>query len=564
MKARHLLIAGTLIIAFAPIRAQQAALPSDDAIRAILRNRIDTESRGVGIVVGVLEPAGQRVIAHGGFSATNPRPVDGDTLFEIGSVTKVFTSLLLADLVERGEVQLDDPVAKYLPPSVRVPDRDGRAITLQDLATHTSALPRLPGNLVIRNADNPYADYDAARLYEFLSGYTLTRGVGTQFEYSNVGGGLLGHALALRAGSTYEALARARIFAPLSMSDTTIRLSAEQLARLAPGHNVRREPYGNWDFDALAAAGAIRSTANDMLRLIAAFARERSPIAAARQRMLSVRRPGPGPGTAAALGWFVTTRDGDTVIWHGGATGGYTAFAGYVPSRGTGLVVLSNMAPVGGATADDIGMHLLDSRFPLVRAPAPRTRITLPNETLQRYAGRYAFAPGVNATVTLTDGRLFVQPTGQPQYEIFAESERQFFTTIVDAQFTFEVDPSGQTTAMVLHQSGKDITGKRLAESDAAVAPVRQHITLEPEILDRYVGRYQLTPAVFITVTRENAQLFAQVAGQSRFELFAETSDQFFAKVGGIEVTFALEGSRLATWLTIRQSGTAYRLKRVE
>src|SRR5205085_8424519 len=111
------------------------------------------------------------------------------TIFEIGSATKVFTSLLLADMVQRGQVALDDPVAKYLPPTVKMPERHGRSITLVDLATHTSGLPRLPTNMTPKNQANPYADYSVEQLYQFLSNYQLTRDVGSQYEYSNLGGG---------------------------------------------------------------------------------------------------------------------------------------------------------------------------------------------------------------------------------------------------------------------------------------------------------------------------------------------------------------------------------------
>ena len=159
-------------------------IPPDSEIRQILVDRIDKDRQSVGVVIGVIEPAGRRVVAYGSLDKGDKRLLDGDTIFEIGSVTKVFTSLLLADMVQRGEVALTDPVAKYLPPGVKVPERGGRQITLQDLATHTSGLPRLPSNLNPKDPANPYADYSVDQLYQFLSGYQLTRDIGTQYEYS--------------------------------------------------------------------------------------------------------------------------------------------------------------------------------------------------------------------------------------------------------------------------------------------------------------------------------------------------------------------------------------------
>ena len=189
----------------------KSAFPTDAQIRDPLVERIDKQQQSVGIVVGVIDSTGRRTISYGKFDTGDNRAVDGNTIFEIGSVTKVFTSLLLADMVQRGEVALTDSVAKYLPAGVKMPERNGRQITLEDLATHTSGLPRLPTNLSPKDAANPYADYSVEQLYQFLSGYQLTRDIGSQYEYSNLGGGLLGHVLARRAGMDYEKFVRSRI-----------------------------------------------------------------------------------------------------------------------------------------------------------------------------------------------------------------------------------------------------------------------------------------------------------------------------------------------------------------
>src|SRR5262249_20674414 len=157
----------------------------------------------------------------------------------------------LSDMVERGDLALNDPIAKYLPAEVKVPERGGRAITLQDLSTHTSGLPRMPTNFTPKDAGNPYADYSVEQMYQFLSGYTLTRDIGAQYEYSNLGGGLLGHVLTRRTGTDYEALVGSRITTPLNMSNTRITLSPELRTRLATGHNERLVPVSNWDLPTL-------------------------------------------------------------------------------------------------------------------------------------------------------------------------------------------------------------------------------------------------------------------------------------------------------------------------
>ena len=191
------------------------SLPSDAEIRDILKDRVDKNKQSVGIVVGMVGPAGRwwyRPLETG-----DARPLNGDTVFEIGSVTKVFTSLLLSDMVQRGDLALNDPVSLYLPARAAMPERNDKEITFLDLATHTSGLPRLPTNLKPKDAANPYADYTVAQLYEFLSTYELPRDIGSQYEYSNLGGGLLGHVLTLRSGMDYATLVRTRITGPLGI-----------------------------------------------------------------------------------------------------------------------------------------------------------------------------------------------------------------------------------------------------------------------------------------------------------------------------------------------------------
>src|ERR1700687_3480262 len=271
---------------------QPLPVPGTGEIREILVRRIDHQEQAAGIVVGIIEPNGRRVVAYGNLAKGDSRTLDGDTIFEIGSISKVFTSLALADMVNRKEVTLDDPAAKYLPEHVKMPERSGKSITLLDLSTHTSGLPRLPSNLKLKDPRNPYADYSVDDLYQFLSGYTLPRDPGSEFEYSNLGGGLLGHLLVHRAGTDYESLIGNRITRPLNMPDTGITLSSSMKQRMATGHTGMLAPTANWDLPTLAGAGALRSSANDMLTFLEAFLGYReSPLAPAMKAMLEVRRP---------------------------------------------------------------------------------------------------------------------------------------------------------------------------------------------------------------------------------------------------------------------------------
>lgn len=436
-------------------------LPSDSDIRNLLVERIDKYHQSVGIVVGLVDSTGRRTISYGKFGAGDSRVVDANTLFEIGSVTKVFTSLLLADMVQRGEVSLADPVAKYLPAGVKMPERNGRQITLVDLATHTSGLPRLPSNLHPQDAANPYADYSVEQLYQFLSGYQLTRDIGSEYEYSNLGGGLLGHVLVRRAGMEYEKLVRTRICDPLGMQSTVITLSSEMKSRFVVGHDASMQPVAYWDLPTLAGAGALRSTANDLLTFVAAnLGYVKSPLAPAMAAMLTVRRPTGSPGLEIGLGWHILTRDGHEIVWHNGGTGGFRSFIAFERKTGTGVVVLSNAETLAGV--DDIGLHLLNSNAPLWQPPKEHKQVAVDPKVFDGYVGQYQLAPEFVLTITREGAQFFVQATGQPKLEIFPESERDYFLKAVDAQITFETDGQGRATTLVLHQNGMNQPAKRV------------------------------------------------------------------------------------------------------
>ena len=349
----------------APLAAQEH-FPSDSAVQAMLDEAVRT-GRAAGVVVGLQDADGRRRVLASGSSGEGALPLDRESVFEIGSITKVFTGVLLADMVRRGEVILDQPVAELLPDNVDVPARSGRPITLLQLTTHHSGLPRLPGNMRPADLTNPYADYTVQQMYDFLSGHTLRRDPGYEYEYSNYGVGLLGHALALEAGVAYEALLRARILDPLDMKHTMITLSPWIEAHLARGHDAYGGAAANWDLPTLAGAGGLRSTVQDMLVFAAAnLSDAEGELLAA---MDSTHRPRRQVGESAdsiGMGWHAFHRGGRTITAHNGGTGGYRSFLGLDLEAGRAVVLLTN---TGGEGLDDMGLHLLVPSFEL-RKPA--------------------------------------------------------------------------------------------------------------------------------------------------------------------------------------------------
>jgi CubicO group peptidase (beta-lactamase class C family) len=443
-------------------------MPSSAEIASAIAAR-NAPRRGQGIVVGVLDAAGRRVVTGGPEGGT---AFDGDTVFEIGSISKVFTALLLADMVNKGEVALEDPAEKYLPEGARMPGRGGRKITLRDLSTHVSGLPRVPDNMPYGDPADPYADYTEAMMLAFLDRYELTRDIGAQAEYSNLGVGLLGYLLGRAAGRDYEALLRERITGPLGMADTSVTLSAGQQARFAPGFDTFMQPAKPWRLPALVGAGGIRSTADDMLKFAAAALDPQSPIGPAMATALATRVDSGSPNTEQALGWQVWHPEPErTVVMHNGGTGGFRSALALEPDKRRAAVVLINSAVEPSAT--DLALHLLvglpAAPTPPVPPPPPppvaRTEVTLPVAELDRVVGRYEFAPGVIFNVTREGTVLQAQRQGSatgPVLPIFAEAPLRFFWRAVNGAIEFTTDADGRVTGAVATFDGQTLTGKRL------------------------------------------------------------------------------------------------------
>ena len=285
----------------------------------------------------------------------------------------------------------------------------------------------------------------------------MAREVGEQFTYSNLGVGLLGHALALRAGKPYEQLLIERITGPLGMKDTRIALGPDLVQRLAGGHSPVGYPVANWDIPTLAGAGAIRSTAEDMLAFLTAqLAAPRGPLGTAFAQTHVRVTPTDRPEMQVGLGWMIRRNATAEVVWHNGGTGGYHSFIGFNPKRRTAVVVLHNSA----ASIDDIGFHLLDASFPVDPKarplPVPRAQVALPPSALDPLVGEYVLTPAFVIAVTREGDQLYIQATGQPRFPAFPESESKFFLKVADAQLTFEKDAAGRIAGLVLHQNNMD------------------------------------------------------------------------------------------------------------
>lgn len=343
-------LALTMDPAMRPLGPADLRRALDEDLREALRHGPLAPGAGGGVVIGVSQGGSRQVFAYG--SATP------DSVFPIASLTKPFTGLLLATMVQERRVRFDEPVRELIP-AARLPPPGGPEITLLDLATHRSGLPSMPPTFRPTNRANPYADFDVRQLYLYLASRGVHRPADPRVMYSNLGFGLLGHALSTRAGVDYATLVRAVITAPLGMRDTVVELSPDQRRRLLQGYDEERRPVPVWEVDVLAGAGALQSTATDLLTWLDAHLHpERlhsSTLSAALVASQQVRAT-VGADIGISLDWLVNAESGDAQ--HAGAMAGYSADAFFNPQRDVAAIVLSNVGPGTWVSADVLGEHL--------------------------------------------------------------------------------------------------------------------------------------------------------------------------------------------------------------
>jgi serine-type D-Ala-D-Ala carboxypeptidase/endopeptidase len=415
--------------------------PPPDAVRAQV-----AYVPGVGIEIATLDSGRSEVRSYGA-------KLDADSAFEIGSVTKTFTATLFADMIGRHEVAPDDPIERYLPAGATAPTFEDRHITLADLATQSSGLPRMPANLSPANPDDPYVDYDDAKLLAFLSSYKLTRAPGATFEYSNLGFGLLGYLLARRLGVDYATAIRTRILEPLGMSHTLVATGA-RIVKTSGGHDADGDPVPHWSFAALAGAGAIVSTPNDMLRYARANLESAGPLGAA--TILAQQPRGDAGGGGRRLG-YAWVNDPDGIVWHNGGTAGFRTFLGLDRAHDRAIVVFAN----GSLDAvDALGFHALDNKRPLPVAPVADAVVA--PAILERYVGRYRFSDKSIATVS-RDARGLSIAFDQPLFRARLHPSSNDAFTVRSPHIDVRFDDAGTGLKLIVAQAGEPPdTGERL------------------------------------------------------------------------------------------------------
>lgn len=429
----------------------EARALSADATSALLRARL--AERGVGLVAVQVDGEQVEINAQGLARQGDAAALRTDALFEIGSITKAFTALLLADAVVRGDLKLDGAVEDALPSGTPLRDAAGDPIRWVDLATHRSGLPRLPSNMSPATPADPYNGYGETQLLAFLRSFEPTAARGAVYAYSNLAFGLLGYALGRAAGTGYPALLASRVLLPLKLTDAHLALPGQRFERLVDGHDGQRNQVGHWQQDVIASAGGLVMSGASLGRYAqAAIGVIDTPLREAFALCERAHADGPAPINPIGLAWLLAPLNGRIVLNHDGATAGFSSSLWLDPQRRRAVAVLSNAA----VEVNDLALHLLDESLPLKDfARAQQPAVALSVAQLAPLAGVYALNPQFKLTISVRGGQLWAQGTHQNAFPLLASAPRRFFAKVSPLQIEF--DAAETPAALTLQQAGQTL-----------------------------------------------------------------------------------------------------------
>ena len=516
--------------------AQDAAAQLDEVVQTYVQNKTFMGS--------VLVARDAKVILNKGYGSANLEwsiPNTPTTKFRLGSITKQFTAASILLLEERGKLKLEDPIKMYLADAPSAWDR----ITIFNLLTHTSGILNFTSLAEYKTLQ--LSDTPPAKTIATVRDRPLDFFPGEKMSYSNSGYILLGYVIEKITGGSYEQFVRDNIFTPLGMKDSGYDSNSAIIERRAAGYSPSPSGPINAGYVHMSiphAAGALYSTTEDLLRWEQGLFGGKVVSAASLKKMTTPFK------NNYALGVVVQTADGRTVVNHGGGIEGFNTFLAYYPDDKLTVVVLSN---INGPTPNAIATKLATvAHGGTVQTSSERKEITLPAATLEKFVGTYEVAPGMSMWIRLQGDHLTTQLGGQPQFPIFAESATKFFLKAVDAQLEFVTGADGAVTAVILHQNGRDLNAPRTSATVVG-PPERKEITVPVNTLAKYTGTYQMAPNVELSVTLDGTQLMAQLTGQQKFPVFAESATMFFYKVVEATLEFQLDASGTATGVRLRQ-----------
>jgi CubicO group peptidase (beta-lactamase class C family) len=500
------------------------------AIHAYLQQTVSAVTPNGCIVVGIVDEHGSRIVSFGKLDNGTDQEANGDTVFAVHSATGTFTRFLLQDMVERGEMKLDDPVAKYLPKSVKVPTRNGKEITLRHLALERSGLPDFAESVDAKRADNPLVDYSIEQMDDFVSGCQLIYDPGAKYWHGRVDFGLLGQAMAQKASTDYESLMAERIFRPLKMDSTRFTPTTEPKSRIATEHDDPGfgYPIPNWDWGALKPVAGMYSTANDLLKFLSVN------LGLTPSSLTSLMAK-----SAANFGY---APQGRGVFHTGGGSWGGGSYAGFDASRHRGVVILSTAY----LERHDLGYFLLESEWQTGRRP---TEANMNRQVYNSYVGQYKRS---DPSIEPTSGILKIR-------QLFSDSPR---TLICISTGT------GLAVFVVLFSRARSsrwrwiIVGCTVLVSSLLAGPITRAFNEARKVPEPDIGIRRAGDRLFVQAMGSNSsmiELLPPIAG----ELLPTSETRYFERLSGMPVTFSRGDRGKVTGLTMHYLGNAFSFERI-
>lgn len=449
----------TLALSLITIPFLQADFQYEDKVNQLAAPWVEANKVN-SISIGVVYDGNKVWTGHFGTLTPGGRKADDSTVYEIGSISKVFTSILLADAVTQGKVGLDDSIDKLMPSLKKSNPKVGSSITFKHLSHHMSGLDRMPSNIKPADPTNPFDGYTRKLLDSYMASVKPKNKPNQKNQYSNLAVGLLGDLVARSSGVDYETLIKTRIAKPLGMKNTMLTVPKKLESKFAPPFNAALQPDKKWDFQALAGAGAIRSNIADMVEFIKANLNPPKngvgqALELAWKQHLKKGKDHQGMG----LGWMIAG-DGST-RWHNGMTGGYQSMMLISRRYKTGVVLLCNTA---GSGTDQLAEQIIQTCMGMKVKPKEFSNIKVDVKTVERLSGKYRMAPGVFLTVKTNDGKMSAQLTGQTFLTLQPLNETEWKYDLVDAKLKFELPAKGSSSKVTLFQSGREMPMKRVGD----------------------------------------------------------------------------------------------------
>jgi serine-type D-Ala-D-Ala carboxypeptidase/endopeptidase len=519
---------------------------TDSALTELLEQRLHGDRTGACFAVAVVDETVSRAVVCA--DAGDTRGIDAHTAFEIGSVTKTMTAVLVAQLIADEKLALDDDLAEHVPDGFKVPSFEGKSITLRHLMTHTSGLPSLPPRMSITSLEDPYARLTEEQLYGSLADVTLSAAPGSRFAYSNFAMMLLSDIVARRAGNPFDTLIAERLFVPLGMSDSFVT-KPRKGGQVAVGHLQTGAATSAWHFPRnYAGVGGVRASLDDMVRYVQAQLGSRASAADAAIAMTQ-KQLEDVQGNRIAMNWMLMPRPKGTVHVHEGGTGGFSSLVAFDRESGRGVVILSDTALTAVGGLGRLGMHLLDGSVPLEK---PR-RVASPDDALlDGLSGDFVLDGGMRMKVSREKGALVIQAQGQPAFTMGFDSAGDFYPLQFDAILRPKRQADG-SYAFTWLQGGGAMNAVR-SKPSAALKPAAPIVLRAGQRAD-YVGDYPLMPGFVLAVIDDQGRLYVQGTGQSRIEVQPVDNDVFVAESVGAEITFERDAAGKVVALVLHQGG---------